>query len=207
MSQNSQQTKMTFGIKEANDFRIELSKIKSEAELNKLYDEYIAKADNYTISFEQIGNDTITHILSFFEHMTNVPFNVTAPLVSCYEKLKSDLEDTLANKKSDAIIDYSQIKVIQTMLVQASWDANPDAENPLEEGKRLLAALKALEPANIALSKIEKKTQFIGARIAELEQEELTGLKRKPAAEDDETRLIKAVEDDLAKENAEATKS
>lgn len=187
----SNQTKL-MSIQEVNDFRIEVSKIKSLEEINELHGKLVEESKNFSFPVAELGQDNLKNIIKFFENVENIPFNLTAPVIACYDKLK-------ALKAKDAV-EYGQLKVIQTILVGASWSAKPESKDPLSEGRDLLSCLKALEPANILLGRIESKIQITGARIVEIEQEIETGLQYKDAAIDDTTKLVEeAVAEEAAK--------
>lgn len=186
----SNQTKLT-SIKEVNDFRIEVSKIKTIEEINQLHEKLVDESKNFKYAIADLGEDNLQKILKFFENVENIPFNLTAPVIACYDKLK-------ALTAKDAI-EYGQLKVIQTILVGASWSAKKeDIADPLVEGRDLLACLKALESANIELGRIETRIQIVGSRVVEIEQEIATGLEYKDAEIDDTTRFVEEASAEVA---------
>ncbi|BBI90436.1 hypothetical protein HYO65_gp044 [Tenacibaculum phage PTm1] len=180
-------------IAEMNNFRAECGDIKSIEEIRALLDKLTKESKDYSIPVKEIKLKNITSIIKFFENVKNVPFNLTAPFVACYDQLKG--------LTTDDSLKYDQIKVIQTMLVGASWDAKAGTKDPVKEGRELLNALKSLEKANIELGQLEQKIQIAGAREVEIEQEIKTGMEFKPASSDDTSKLVAEVDAEVKAES------
>lgn len=161
-------------IEEAKAFMLSIEGYNS-TQLDELYETLNDEMESITV---ELDNKTAKKIIKLISLSKDNDFSVTNTLISLVDLLQADKKPAL---------DYTQLRLLQDVLVRTTWNGTPDEKDPVAHGRILLEVLRydKLVIANTELSKYEQKIKAVMDAIMKAKQEEKTGLEHKSLKDDD----------------------